>query len=192
MSDFIHNQPEEPEFIIGLSRAYAGLRREDKEAFEIYKKALELNNELVPVWEEMFRLYLARQDIHALIEVVEKLLQLSPDSWRMVIPELEKLALRYPAEFRIPLLLGDAYSISRQADYAISSYDRVIEYSSDEAIVQRVLKGYSTVLEFQPNSRDARMRRAKLYLQSNQLMDAIMILNGFTKRMARWRKSIKL
>lgn len=165
--------PEEPEFIIGLARAYAGMRREDKQAFETYKKALELNNELVPVWEEMFRFYLARQDIHALIESAEKLLQLSPDSWKMVVPELEKLALRYPAELRIPLLLGDAYSISRQADYAISSYDRVIEYCSDEAMLQRVLKGFSIVLEFQPNSRDARMRRAKLYLQFNQLMDAI-------------------
>ena len=169
----ISQSPEEPEYIIGLARTYAGIHRLDKDAFEVYQKALKLNDELVSIWEQLFKIYVSYQDVNAVIRSAEKIIKLSPESSKSVIPELEKLALRFHADIRIPLLLGDIYCLTKQTEYAISSYDRIMEFSPAKETIDRLINGFTRILEYDPNSRDVRMRRAKLFLQQDQIMNAI-------------------
>ena len=160
--------PQHPEYLVGMAKVNAAKNKTDDEAFAVYQSAIKVNPQMVPVLEQLFKIYAVRKDIDPLVKTGASLLELNPDSRRIMVPELEKAVINHPIDTQLVLLLGDAYTAGHHSEYALSCYNRAADVSLDAPIPERIIQGISQILEYDPGDKTARIKRAKLYQNIRQ------------------------
>jgi tetratricopeptide (TPR) repeat protein len=165
--------PNDKYLLERLSRVYQQMQCLDKNALEIYEKALKIQPTNLDLHKILAQAYLQNEKIGECMNEFKIILQLDPGSLEEVLEGYKKIITRFPDNAQAHAELGNLYLRKKMVPEALDSYRKCATLSSE--LIDEIIKELQNFLATNPNSNlgEIYWEIGQLYLKKGHILNTL-------------------
>jgi tetratricopeptide (TPR) repeat protein len=156
----LEHNPEDDDALVNLAMAYAQKGSTDERPISLYKRALEINQNVDVIWMVMAHVAMKQNNQEEAVANFKKALGAAPQNAERVASEIQLILSKHPDALRLRWLLAEVLVYSNRLREASDELNAIFE--SDPSQATLVINGFSKILDKDPQSQSALVSRGLL------------------------------